>query len=183
MVRVLSARRLATTGLVLLAAAGALAWLLRAGAPPARPLPDFVLPRVDDPHAVLGSEDLRGAPALLNVWASWCAGCREEHGLWMDLARDGDVRLYGLNYRDRRVDARRWLDFYGDPYRASAFDERGALREDLDIGGLPMTLLIDAEGRIRLRYVGPVTEPVLHGGILPLLRALQGPDAEAPPDP
>ncbi|MCL4315823.1 MAG: DsbE family thiol:disulfide interchange protein [Gammaproteobacteria bacterium] len=139
-----------------------------------KPAPEFTLPRLDDPAAQIARKDLLGQVTLLNVWASWCAACREEHPLLVELARTGQVPIYGLNYKDTREDALRWLNGLGNPYTASAFDEQGNVGIDYGVYGVPETYVIDRAGVIRYKVIGPLTEDNLENTVLPLIRKLQG---------
>ena len=135
-----------------------------------KPLPAFELPELKAPELVLRAEDLAGKPALINVWASWCVECRHEHPLLLALSRDGDIPIYGLNYKDERADALRWLERMGDPYTANLHDLHGRAGLDLGVYGVPETFVIDAQGIIRYKHIGALDERVLQERILPLLR-------------
>jgi cytochrome c biogenesis protein CcmG/thiol:disulfide interchange protein DsbE len=139
-----------------------------------RPAPVFSLPQVHDAAALVGSKDMLGQVVLLNVWASWCISCRLEHGLFVKLAKSGEVQVYGLNYKDKREDALRWLDYYGDPYVASALDANGQTGIDFGVYGVPETFVIDGDGIIRYKHIGPIDEDTLHKKIVPLVRELKG---------
>ena len=139
-----------------------------------KPAPDFMLPQVQDETQQIGRRDLLGKVSLLNVWASWCVACREEHPILVELARNGVVDVYGLNYKDTRQDAVRWLEQFGNPYLASAFDQKGDVGIDYGVYGVPETYVIDRQGIIRYKLVGPVTEEKLFEEILPLVKELQG---------
>lgn len=139
-----------------------------------KPAPEFSLPLLDDPAKQIARKDLLGKVILLNVWASWCAACREEHPLLVDLARTGQVPIYGLNYKDTRQDALRWLNGLGNPYVVSAFDEQGNVGIDYGVYGVPETYVIDREGVIRYKVIGPLTEDNLKNTVLPLVKKLQG---------
>lgn len=122
-----------------------------------RPLPAFTADTLEG--GVISDAELRGAPALLNVWATWCPTCAAEHAYLNELARRG-VRIYGLNYKDDLQAARRWIQSKGDPYIANILDPSGRLGLDLGVTGAPETYLFDAEGVIHLRHQGPVDERV-----------------------
>ena len=122
-----------------------------------RPLPAFTAETLDG--GAIRDTDLHGAPALLNVWATWCPTCAAEHAYLNELARRG-VRIYGLNYKDDLQAARRWIQSKGDPYIANILDPAGRLGLDLGVTGAPETYLLDAEGVIHLRHQGPVDERV-----------------------
>lgn len=139
-----------------------------------KPAPEFMLPQLQDPAQQIGSKDLLGKVILLNVWASWCAACREEHPLLVALARTGQVNIYGLNYKDARQDALRWLNELGDPYLVSAFDEQGNVGIDYGVYGVPETYVIDRTGIIRHKVIGPLTEENLRTTVLPLVKELEG---------
>lgn len=139
-----------------------------------KPAPEFRLPQLDDPSVRFSPHDLQGRVWVLNVWASWCISCREEHPLLLELARSGVVPVYGLNYKDRAADARAWLQQFGDPYRLSVIDADGRVGIDYGVYGVPETYVIDRQGVIRFKRVGPVTRDVLDQKLLPLIRQLAG---------
>ena len=137
-----------------------------------RTLPAFTLPGVRG--EALRSETLGQEPSLLNVWASWCAACRAEHPLLLRLAADGEVPVYGLNYKDERADAVEWLRRFGDPYRTSGHDREGQVGLELGVYGVPETFIIDRRGRIAHKHIGPIAEKDWEETIRPLLRRLRG---------
>ncbi|MEZ5615538.1 MAG: DsbE family thiol:disulfide interchange protein [Rhodocyclaceae bacterium] len=137
-----------------------------------KPAPAFALPQLHKPEASFSPKDLQGKVWLLNVWASWCVSCRQEHPLLVDLSRKGIVPIYGLNYKDPREDALRWLKRYGDPYVLSIVDAEGRIGIDYGVYGVPETYVIDRAGVIRYKQIGPVTEDVLEETILPLVAEL-----------
>lgn len=139
-----------------------------------KPAPAFSLSQLHDPQQTLAAAELKGKVWLLNVWASWCVSCRYEHPLLVELARQNVVPIYGLNYKDRREDAIGWLRNFGNPYVASLHDFDGRVGMDYGVYGVPETYVIDAEGIIRYKQIGPVTQDVLQQTILPLVRELQG---------
>ena len=141
-----------------------------------KPAPVFRLPTVADPAKSVGTEDFSGKVTLLNVWASWCVSCRQEHPLLVELARKGSVPVYGLNYKDTRQDARRWLTTFGDPYVASAFDEDGRVGIEWGVYGVPETFVIDRKGVIRHKLTGPVTPENWEKTLQPLIQRLQTAD-------
>ena len=144
-----------------------------------KPAPAFDLPVLSAPDgrapptARFAPSDMRGKVWLLNVWASWCASCRDEHPLLIDLSKKGVLPILGLNYKDKSEDAQRWLQRFGDPYLLSAADVDGRIGIDYGVYGVPETYLIDAEGVIRYKQIGPVTARTLEEKILPLVRTLQ----------
>lgn len=143
-----------------------------------KPVPDFALPPVQGRSLGLSSTDLRGEVSLVNVFASWCTACREEHPLFMRLAESGSIPLHGLNYKDRPADAEAWLDTLGDPYMRTGADRNGRVAIDWGVYGVPETYVIDHEGRIVFKHVGPVSEAVLRQKILPIVERLQAASAE-----
>jgi cytochrome c biogenesis protein CcmG/thiol:disulfide interchange protein DsbE len=139
-----------------------------------KPAPRFTLPQLQAPERTLSVEDMRGKVWLLNVWASWCAACREEHPVLVELAKSGLVPIYGLNYKDQRSDALAWLGQFGNPYALSIADLEGRVGIDYGVYGVPETFVIDKNGMIRHKQIGPVTPEILHSKILPLVKALNG---------
>lgn len=139
-----------------------------------KPAPAFTLPQLQIPDRSLSLGDLRGKVWLLNVWASWCVGCREEHPLLVELAKTGVVPIYGLNYKDQRGDALAWLGQSGDPYALSIADADGRVGIDYGVYGVPETFVIDKNGMIRYKQIGPLTPEALQSKILPLVKALNG---------
>jgi cytochrome c biogenesis protein CcmG/thiol:disulfide interchange protein DsbE len=137
-----------------------------------KPVPDFSLPLLSESQHTIGNYDLRGSVYLLNVWASWCVTCREEHPLFMQLAEQRVLPIYGLNYRDTREEATAWLERYGNPYEAIAFDEQGTVGIDFGVYKVPETFLVDRNGVIAYKHIGPITdevwEQVLHPKIVEL---------------
>lgn len=138
-----------------------------------KPVPEFRLPLVADPERELGPADFRGEVYLLNVWATWCVSCRQEHEVLMAASREPDVRIVGLDYKDDRNSARRWLDQLGDPYVTTLFDERGRAGIELGVYGTPETFVIDADGIVRYKHIGPMTPADLEDTILPLVGELR----------
>lgn len=134
-----------------------------------RPAPAFDLPRLKDPETRVGSADYADKAVLVNVWATWCVGCREEHPFLMSLAESGDIPIYGINWRDRRADALRWLERYGDPYVASGFDEHGRVAVDWGVYGAPETFLIGEDGIVLHKHLGPLNEAIWLRDFVPLL--------------
>ena len=120
----------------------------------------------------ISSAGLRGRVVLVNVWASWCLACRGEHDLLLGISRMREADVIGLNFRDRRDDALRWLAFYGDPFVTNAFDPEGHAGASIGVDVLPQTLVIDRKGLIRHRHVGPLGRRDLDEVILPLMREL-----------
>ena len=138
-----------------------------------KPAPRFSLPQVVDAGKTLGNDDLKGQVSLLNVWASWCVSCRQEHPILIELAKQNIAPIYGLNYKDEREAALDWLQRFGNPYRTSAFDADGKVGIEWGVYGVPETFVIDKQGIIRYKQTGPVTEEILQEKLLPLIRQLQ----------
>lgn len=138
-----------------------------------KPAPDFDLPQLAAQDQRLAAKDLRGQVWLLNVWASWCVACRQEHPLLVELSKSGQVKLYGLNYKDKREDALRWLANFGDPYMKSISDTDGLVGIDYGVYGVPETFVIDKQGVIRHKQIGPVTAESLRDTLLPLVAKLE----------
>ncbi|MCK9259638.1 MAG: DsbE family thiol:disulfide interchange protein [Azoarcus sp.] len=158
-----------------------------------KPAPDFSLARLDQPEQRFGLEQMRGQVWLLNVWASWCVACRQEHPVLVKLARSGVVPIVGLNYKEVRGDgeidargmaletetaqaierARDWLTRHGNPYQLSVMDIDGRVGIDFGVYGVPETFLIDQQGRIRYKQIGPVTAENLEQVLMPKIKELQ----------
>ena len=137
-----------------------------------KPAPAFHLPQLKAADKTISTEDLRGKVWLLNVWASWCVACRDEHPWLMEYAKSGIVPIYGLNYKDRREDALASLEELGDPYTVSAVDLDGRVAIDYGVYGAPETYIIDKSGMIRLKHVGPLMPDVWSKEILPVVQEL-----------
>ena len=120
-------------------------------------MPEFSLPPVQGRTLGLSSGDLRGEVSLVNVFASWCLACREEHPVFMQLAASGTVPLHGLDYKDRPDDAARWLDTMGDPYTRTGADMYGRVAIDWGVYGVPETFVVSADGRIAYKHIGAVS--------------------------
>ncbi|WP_006787041.1 DsbE family thiol:disulfide interchange protein [Thiorhodospira sibirica] len=137
-----------------------------------QPAPAFSLPELHDPEKQVSHTDLLGEPVLLNVFASWCVSCRHEHGVLVELDKYG-IPIYGLNYRDTRDDALRYLRAAGeDPYTAIAFDERGLVGIDWGVYATPETFLLDSQGIIRYKHIGPISPQIARDTIIPLYHQL-----------
>ncbi len=137
-----------------------------------KPAPAFSAPTLAAPERVLRKEDMLGKVWMLNVFASWCVACREEHPVLMAYARTGGVPVYGLNYKDKREDAMRWLGQLGNPYTDILVDAKGLIGIDFGVYGVPETFIIDRAGVIRYKQIGPITPDVLREKIEPLLKEL-----------
>ena len=137
-----------------------------------KPAPAFQLPQLHDPAKTFSPKELQGKVWVLNVWASWCVACRDEHPVLTALARSGIAPVYGLNYKDKRDEAIEWLRRYGDPYQASLFDADGRVGIDYGVYGVPETYVIDKQGVIRYKRIGPVTPDIVKQKIVPLILTL-----------
>jgi len=138
-----------------------------------KPVPPFKLAQLERPEQEFSQKDMLGQVWLLNVWASWCAACRDEHPLLVELARNRIVPLIGLNYKDKPQEAKAWLKQFGDPYVLSVTDRDGRVGIDYGVYGVPETFVVDRAGFIRYKQIGPVTPEALESKILPLVRQLQ----------
>ena len=138
-----------------------------------KPAPSFELPQLANPDLKFSPVEMKGKVWLLNVWASWCVSCRQEHPLLVALAKSGAVPIYGLNYKDARADGLRWLSQFGDPSIIRLFDADGRVGIDYGVYGVPETYLIDKAGVIRYKHIGPVTRDALDQKILPLVKELE----------
>ena len=121
-----------------------------------KPAPEFELPTLKNPEVMIGTNNFAGEYTLVNVWATWCVMCRAEHGFLMDLAASKSIPIYGLNWRDSRPDAIRWLGELGDPYIASAYDPQNRVGMDWGVYGAPETFLLDPEGTVVYKHLGPL---------------------------
>ena len=139
-----------------------------------KPAPAFALTRLDDAAKTIRREDMLGKVWMLNVWASWCVACRDEHPHLLAFSRTKQLPMIGLNYKDTRRDGLGWLANFGDPYDASLFDGDGRVGIDFGVYGVPETFIIDKQGMIRFKQIGAVTPEVIQNKILPLLKELNG---------
>ncbi|PSF06150.1 DsbE family thiol:disulfide interchange protein [Marinobacter fuscus] len=139
-----------------------------------KPVPEFSLESLDDPDVTLDRSVLEGKVSLLNVWAEWCPSCWDEHEYLSYLAKEQGVRIVGLNYKDQRETAFRFLNRLGNPYDTIIFDPKGTLGFDLGVYGAPETFVIDAEGVVRYRHVGVVNEQVWRQKLLPAMNDARG---------
>jgi cytochrome c biogenesis protein CcmG/thiol:disulfide interchange protein DsbE len=139
-----------------------------------KPAPTFELARLDDPNATIGTQQFAGKPYLLNVWATWCVGCRQEHEVLLEIARRGQIPILGLNWKDQRELAQRWLHELGNPYAGNAFDDEGRVAIDWGVYGAPETFLVDATGRIVHKLVGPMTLEIWESEFAPHIAGASG---------
>lgn len=136
------------------------------------PAPEYSLPSLRDPDEMVGSADFAGKVALVNIWATWCPGCRQEHGFLMELAAENVLPIYGLNWRDNRPDALQWLQALGNPYVNSAFDKDGRVGIDWGAYGAPETFLVDGNGMVVHKHIAPLTREIWERDFLPLIEQL-----------
>ncbi|OGA70400.1 MAG: thiol:disulfide interchange protein [Betaproteobacteria bacterium RIFCSPLOWO2_12_FULL_65_14] len=136
-------------------------------------VPEFALPPVRGRTLGLSSADLKGEVSIVNVFASWCVSCKDEHPLFMQMKRERLVPIHGLNYKDRPEDAQKWLDELGDPYTRTGADIDGRVAIDWGVYGVPETFVVDPEGRIAYKHIGPVTPKLLEETLRPLIARLR----------
>jgi len=139
-----------------------------------KPAPAFELPTLEDPAATIDNTSYEGQTALVNVWATWCVGCRQEHSFLLELSRESAIPIYGINWRDRRDEARQWLTQLGDPYVASGFDGDGRVGIDWGVYGAPETFLIGKDGRVLYKHLGPLSRYSWEKDFVPLIEADRG---------
>jgi cytochrome c biogenesis protein CcmG/thiol:disulfide interchange protein DsbE len=139
-----------------------------------KPAPEFDLPTLENPEERISTEDFKGEVALVNVWATWCVGCRQEHPFLNELAEAKAIPIYGINWRDQQSEATRWLAQLGDPYVASGFDGDGRVGIDWGVYGAPETFLIGKDGTVLHKHLGPLSEYSWEKDFLPLIEAQQG---------
>jgi cytochrome c biogenesis protein CcmG/thiol:disulfide interchange protein DsbE len=137
-----------------------------------KPAPAFKLEQLHDGHLAFAPDDMKGRVWLLNVWASWCVSCRVEHPLLVEMSKRKVVTIVGLNYKDKRDEGVQWLARFGNPYALSAFDVDGKVGIDYGVYGVPETFVIDKQGVIRYKQIGPITPEALEKTLLPLIRKL-----------
>ena len=136
--------------------------------------PQFALPRLRNPDERVSSSDYAGELALVNFWATWCVGCRQEHPFLMELSKEIDIPIYGIDWRDRREPALQWLSQLGDPYAASGYDEDATTGIDWGVYGAPETFLISKDGRVLYKHLGPLSRESWEQDFLPLIEAERG---------
>jgi cytochrome c biogenesis protein CcmG/thiol:disulfide interchange protein DsbE len=139
-----------------------------------KPGPEFSLPSLQDTSVEVGSASYANQMALVNIWATWCPGCRQEHGFLVELANEGTIPIFGLNWRDNRPDALQWLQALGDPYIATAFDVDGRVGIDWGAYGAPETFLVDQNGIVIYKHIAPLTRDIWERDFLPLIRERKG---------
>jgi len=136
-----------------------------------RPAPEFSLPRLDNPAQTLSRQDLLGKTSLVNVWGTWCSGCREEHDTLLTLARDSGIPIYGINWKDDENLARDWLATLGNPYAAVGVDADGRTAINWGVYGAPETFLIGPDGTVLYKHIAPLTLEVWRTQFLPRIAA------------
>jgi len=134
-----------------------------------RPLPEFELPALLDTHPGLSSQKIKGKVTLVNVFASWCPGCRHEHPVLLDLAKNNSFELVGIDWKDRPADSVGWLKRIGNPYTRVGLDRTGRAGINMGVTGVPETFVIGPEGRVRYRHAGPLTPEFVKDKLLPLI--------------
>jgi len=139
-----------------------------------KPAPMFSVSQLHQPEANFSPSDLKGQVWLLNVWASWCVSCRQEHPVLVELARHNVAPIIGLDYKDGREPAIAWLNEHGNPYRLSIWDQDGKVGIDYGVYGVPETFVIDKAGIVRMKHIGPLTQTVVSEKIIPLVKELNG---------
>lgn len=139
-----------------------------------KPAPAFKLTQLHAEGSTIAPADMKGKVWLLNVWASWCVSCRQEHPVLLDLARRGALPIIGLDYKDERAAGIGWLHEHGDPYLLSAWDRDGRVGIDYGVYGVPESFLVDKNGVIRYKHIGPLTQDAVEKKIMPLVKELNG---------
>jgi len=139
-----------------------------------KPTPNFSLSTVKDPNKQLTNQLFKGHVSLLNVWATWCVSCRVEHPVLMEIKKLDKVKIYGLDYKDKRPLASKWLEKRGNPYVKSLFDPTGRAAIDWGVYGTPETFIIDKKGFIRYKFIGPMTMQDWQETVYPIVKRLEG---------
>lgn len=138
-----------------------------------QPIPEFEMPTLASEPPVLTDEALQGQVTMINTWASWCVPCRMEHPQITAITLRTGVPVVGLNYKDTRKAARQWLDRFGNPFAVVVFDKKGQLGFDLGVAAVPETFIVDSNGIIRHKVVGPITPKIMNQTVIPLLKRLK----------
>ncbi|MDJ0698953.1 MAG: DsbE family thiol:disulfide interchange protein [Woeseiaceae bacterium] len=134
-----------------------------------KPAPDFSLPSLLEPDVTMDRSVLTKGWSLVNVWATWCVGCRQEHDFLLQLSTSGAIPVFGINWRDNGEEAIRWLQQLGDPYVMSGFDADGRVGIDWGVYGAPETFLVDGEGIVRHKHLGPLSAEIWQRDFVPLI--------------
>jgi len=134
-----------------------------------KPAPYFELTTVEDPTRTVSSKDFAGKPYVVNIWGTWCPGCRQEHGVLLEIAKRNVVPIVGIDWKDDLQLAQRWLRELGNPYAATAFDAEGRTSIDWGAYGAPETFLVDARGIVIHKHTGPISMAVWESDFMPKL--------------
>ncbi len=137
-----------------------------------KPAPNFSLPELYDPSKIISNNSLKGEVVLINVWASWCTACRQEHHHLLELTNKYNINLIGLDYKDTAQDAKNWLEEFKNPYSDIAFDHDGRVGIDWGVYGVPETFVLDKQGIIRHKVIGPIDDSIIQNDLLPLINEL-----------
>jgi cytochrome c biogenesis protein CcmG/thiol:disulfide interchange protein DsbE len=138
-----------------------------------KPAPEFSLPTLRDPQETISKDSLAGQTSLVNVWATWCVGCRQEHEFLLSLSRAGEIPIYGINWRDNRAEALRWIQQLGNPYVASGDDRDGTVGIDWGVYGAPETFLVSADGTVIHKHLGPLNRDIWERDFVPLIETTE----------
>lgn len=138
-----------------------------------KPVPEFDLPPIDGSQEGFSSKDLLGHVSMINIWGSWCVSCIYEHPLLMEIARQELVPIYGLDWKDPPGEGMKWLNKEGNPYTLIGDDADGRVAIDFGVTGAPETFIVDKEGRIRYKYIGPITFEDWEEVLYPLIKELR----------
>ena len=138
-----------------------------------KPAPQFELPSLTDASKTVSNADFGDGMALVNVWATWCVGCRQEHDFLLQLAESGSIRMFGLNWRDNQVEAQRWLQDLGDPYIATAYDGDGRAGINWGVYGAPETFLVGPDGTVLYKHLGPLNRSLWQEHFVPHLESAE----------
>lgn len=138
-----------------------------------KPAPSFSLPLLTDPKLKTTEKDFIGHITLVNVWATWCYACQEEHEFLLKLSNHRDLMIYGLNYKDDARKASHWLSMYGNPYHIVAFDETGRIAIDWGVYGTPESFILDKKGIVRYKHIGPLSMDVWERELQPIIKKLE----------
>jgi len=136
-----------------------------------KPAPQFELPSLTDPSKTVSNANFGDGMALVNVWATWCVGCRQEHDFLLQLAESGSIQMFGLNWRDNQVEAQRWLQELGDPYVDTAYDEDGRAGINWGVYGAPETFLVGPDGTVLYKHLGPLNRSLWEKHFVPHLES------------
>jgi len=138
-----------------------------------KPAPAFELPELTDPGRTVSDADLKGKISLVNVWASWCTSCRAEHQALMALSEIPDFQIVGLNWKDEAANANQVLRLTGNPYDMNGYDPDNTVGIDWGVYGAPETFVVDKQGIIRYKHIGPIDRRVWEETLQPLVSQLQ----------